>query len=117
MTTIMSSIPSKPEPVVPRSEPVLAAQSVYAPDELPIEHPSRLIEKSPYFISWLGAAYCGDSLEMLRALPSESVNLVVTSPPYALHFKKEYGNEQKDKYVEWFFAVCKGDSASPGERW
>ena len=107
MTTIMSSIPSKPEPVVPRSEPVLAAKGVYAPDDLPLEHPSRLIEKSPYFISRIGAAYCGDSLEMLRALPSESVNLVVTSPPYALHFKKAYGNEHKDRYVEWFLPFAK----------
>jgi site-specific DNA-methyltransferase (cytosine-N4-specific) len=39
---------------------------------------------------------------MLRQLPSGSVNLVVTSPPYALHFKKAYGNETKDRYVEWF---------------
>jgi DNA modification methylase len=35
-------------------------------------------------------------------LPSRSLNLVVTSPPYALHFKKEYGNEHKDRYVDWF---------------
>ena len=28
--------------------------------------------------------------------------MVVTSPPYALHFKKEYGNEHKDNYIEWF---------------
>ena len=26
----------------------------------------------------------------------------MTSPPYALHFKKEYGNVDKAKYVEWF---------------
>jgi len=25
----------------------------------------------------------------------------VTPPPYALHFKKEYGNVDKDGYVEW----------------
>jgi DNA modification methylase len=28
--------------------------------------------------------------------------LVITSPPYALHFKKEYGNANKTEYVEWF---------------
>src|SRR5207248_5592084 len=49
----------------------------------------------------LGAAYLGDSLEVLGALPTESVDLVVTSPPYALHFKKEYGNVSKDEYVAW----------------
>ena len=26
----------------------------------------------------------------------------MTSPPYALHFKKEYGNVAKEAYVEWF---------------
>jgi len=39
---------------------------------------------------------------MLRELPSSSVNLIVTSPPYALHFKKAYDNENKDRYVQWF---------------
>jgi site-specific DNA-methyltransferase (cytosine-N4-specific) len=43
----------------------------------------------------------GDSLDLLRQLPDQSVDLVVTSPPYALHFKKEYGNVAKDKYVTW----------------
>ncbi|MGH8587824.1 MAG: DNA-methyltransferase, partial [Gammaproteobacteria bacterium] len=38
----------------------------------------------------------------LEALPDSSVALVVTSPPYALHFKKEYGNVEKSSYVEWF---------------
>jgi site-specific DNA-methyltransferase (cytosine-N4-specific) len=35
-------------------------------------------------------------------LPTGKVNLVGTSPPYALHFKKEYGNKSKKEYVEWF---------------
>ncbi|MEJ7696064.1 MAG: DNA methyltransferase [Candidatus Limnocylindrales bacterium] len=34
-------------------------------------------------------------------------NLVVTSPPYALEFKKEYGNEPQGKYVEWFLPFAK----------
>jgi site-specific DNA-methyltransferase (cytosine-N4-specific) len=44
---------------------------------------------------------------MLKALPTASVNLVVTSPPYALHFKKAYGNEHKDRYVNWFLPFAK----------
>jgi len=71
------------------------------------DHPSRLIEKEPYFASKFGAAYLGDSLELLRGLPTGSLNLVVTSPPYALHFKKEYGNEHKDRYVEWFLPFAR----------
>lgn len=50
----------------------------------------------------LGKAYCADSLQLMRSLPSGSVDLVLTSPPYALHFKKEYGNANQSDYVEWF---------------
>lgn len=78
-----------------------------APEESAPDHPARFIRKEPYFASRLGAAYCGDSIEMLHALPASSVNLVVTSPPYALHFKKEYGNEHKDRYIEWFLPFAK----------
>ena len=55
----------------------------------------------PCYSTALGAAYATDSLGLLRALPSQSVKLVVTSPPYALHFKKEYGNVEKGDYVDW----------------
>src|SRR5690349_6094028 len=57
---------------------------------------------APYFSTPLGDAYHADSLEVLGALPAGSVNAVVTSPPYALHFKKEYGNADKHDYVHWF---------------
>jgi len=46
--------------------------------------------------------YCADSLEFMRGLGAESVDLVVTSPPYALHFKKEYGNIDQEGYIDWF---------------
>ena len=49
-----------------------------------------------------GAAYEGDSLELLTALPDESVQAIITSPPFALKHKKRYGNPTEDKYVEWF---------------
>jgi len=32
---------------------------------------------------------------------------VLTSPPYALHFKKAYGNVDKDAYVEWFLTFAR----------
>ncbi len=57
---------------------------------------------APYYSTELGEAYLADSLALLKALPPASVNTVVTSPPYALHFKKEYGNAEKTDYVEWF---------------
>ena len=46
--------------------------------------------------------YQGDSVALMSRMPAASVNLAVTSPPYALHFKKEYGNVDKSAYVEWF---------------
>ncbi|MBM3473904.1 MAG: site-specific DNA-methyltransferase [Armatimonadetes bacterium] len=47
-------------------------------------------------------AYHGDALEVLRGLPDASVNLVVTSPPFALRRKKAYGNVSPDQYKGWF---------------
>lgn len=49
-----------------------------------------------------GRAFVGDSLEILRALKDSSVDLVMTSPPYALQRKKSYGNVDTDAYIEWF---------------
>ncbi|MDI6738571.1 MAG: site-specific DNA-methyltransferase [Nanoarchaeota archaeon] len=49
-----------------------------------------------------GKALIGDSLELLPALQDESVNLIMTSPPFGLVRKKEYGNVPADEYVEWF---------------
>jgi DNA modification methylase len=57
---------------------------------------------TPLYKTKLGKAYCGDSLEVMRSLRNGIIDLVVTSPPYALHFKKEYGNADQAKYVEWF---------------
>ena len=45
---------------------------------------------------------CGDAAELLRALPAESVQLVVTSPPYADQRRNTYGGIHPDEYVEWF---------------
>lgn len=48
-----------------------------------------------------GEAWCGNSLDLLRALPDASVNLVITSPPFALQRKKEYGNRDQHEYIDW----------------
>jgi DNA modification methylase len=60
-----------------------------------------LLDNTPIFKTDLGQLHCADSLEILRNLPNDSVDLVVTSPPYALHFKKEYGNANQSDYVDW----------------
>ena len=56
---------------------------------------------SPAYFSHWGEAYCGDSRELLAQFPDDSINLVVTSPPFALQRKKEYGNREQDEYIEW----------------
>ncbi len=56
----------------------------------------------PYYSTHAGHAYLGDSLAIMQELPDSSVNLAMTSPPFALTFKKEYGNQHQDDYVQWF---------------
>ncbi|MBI5855988.1 MAG: site-specific DNA-methyltransferase [Nitrospirae bacterium] len=62
---------------------------------------------TPLYSTKGGHAYLGDSLSIMRKLPPESVNLILTSPPYALHFKKEYGNKSQAEYVPWFMEFAK----------
>lgn len=51
----------------------------------------------------LGTAWLGDAVEALPVVcDPESVDLIVTSPPFALLNKKDYGNESQDDYVRWF---------------
>jgi site-specific DNA-methyltransferase (adenine-specific)/site-specific DNA-methyltransferase (cytosine-N4-specific) len=49
--------------------------------------------------------YLGDSKELLKLLPDNSVDLVVTSPPYADQRRNTYGGIRHDKYVEWFLPI------------
>lgn len=51
-----------------------------------------------------GEMYCGDSSEVLPALIERGVRakLIMTSPPFALIKKKEYGNHDADEYIDWF---------------
>lgn len=64
--------------------------------------------RDPYYTTSHGEAYLGDSLELLDELENElgpedeGIDLVVTSPPFALQREKEYGNEGTDDYNEWF---------------
>ncbi|MCL1804360.1 MAG: site-specific DNA-methyltransferase [Eubacteriaceae bacterium] len=48
-----------------------------------------------------GTCLCGDSLELLESFHDDSINLVMTSPPFALQRKKTYGNEDQEQYVDW----------------
>jgi DNA modification methylase len=56
----------------------------------------------PLYTTPLGEAYAGDALGLLRQPPAESIDLVLTSPPFALVRKKAYGNEDAEHYADWF---------------
>ncbi|MFN5855453.1 MAG: DNA-methyltransferase, partial [Pseudanabaenaceae cyanobacterium] len=47
----------------------------------------------------------GDCLEVLKQLPNNSVNLIMTSPPYADSRRSTYGGVHPDQYVEWFLPI------------
>jgi DNA modification methylase len=53
-----------------------------------------------YTTPW-GQAYVGDSLDLLPLLPPDSLDLLLTSPPFPLQRQKEYGNHTKDTYINW----------------
>lgn len=50
----------------------------------------------------LGQAIIGDSRDLLASLPDNSIDLVITSPPFALEGrKKAYGNLEGSEYIDW----------------
>ncbi len=46
--------------------------------------------------------FYGDCLDVMKNLDNESVDLIVTSPPYADARKHTYGGISPDFYVDWF---------------
>jgi len=48
----------------------------------------------------------GDCLDVLKTMEGDSVDLVVTSPPYADQRSSTYGGISADKYVEWFLPIA-----------
>lgn len=55
----------------------------------------------PAYQTGRGAAFHGDALELLPHLPDDGVDLVMTSPPFALLREKAYGNRAQTEYVDW----------------
>lgn len=65
------------------------------------------LKRKPYYQTKFGCAYYADSLELMREMPDSSVKLVVTSPPFALKRKKEYGNVDTPDYLEWILPFAR----------
>jgi DNA modification methylase len=75
--------------------------------ELPLsfgrsDHENLLPGLTYFYKTDYGLTYLADSIDVLRALPDGSINLVVTSPPFGRHFKKEYGKADKAECVQSF---------------
>ena len=49
--------------------------------------------------------YLGDALEILQTIEKESIDLIVTSPPYADSRTNTYGGIKPDEYNEWFLPI------------
>ena len=63
--------------------------------------------QAPAYATARGEAWVGDSRRLLKKIHDESIDLVVTSPPYGLLKQKEYGNEDQNDYVKWFRPFAK----------
>lgn len=47
----------------------------------------------------------GDALAVLGTLETNSIDLIITSPPYADQRKSTYGGTHPDHYVKWFLPI------------
>lgn len=70
------------------------------------KQPEKIERDAAFFRTDLGRFVVADCLEILRKLPPNSVDLVITSPPY--DGQSKYGNGEKyerDWYQEFFLSV------------
>jgi len=75
------------------------------------------LPERPAYTTALGQAWCADSLEWLPSLDDNSIDLAITSPPFALLRQKAYGNKIETEYVDWllgFVAALRPKLADTG---
>ena len=64
----------------------------------------KVIKRTPF-----GQIMHGDSLGLLhKGLQPKSVDLIMTSPPFGLVRQKTYGNEEADRYLDWYRPFAEG---------
>lgn len=66
-----------------------------------------LLKSDPFYVTKFGQAYYGDSFNLMKEIPPSSIDLIMTSPPFALTTKKSYDNVEAEKYVDWFLPFAK----------
>jgi DNA modification methylase len=62
----------------------------------PTLRPEDVVYRTRY-----GVQAAADSRRILAVLPGNSVDLIITSPPFALLRQKSYGNQDQEPYVAW----------------
>jgi len=67
-----------------------------------VELPLNFHIQSMHNVAKTVTLHCGDSVEILKKLPASTVDLIVTSPPYADQRMSTYGGIHPDRYVQWF---------------
>ena len=83
------------------------AESADKSAKIAAAYPAKLIR--PFYKTKLGAIFHGNSLSYLfHTAPSKSIDLIMTSPPFGLVRKKTYGNEDADRYCDWFRPFAEG---------
>ena len=65
------------------------------------------MRSKPLYCTKQGRAFVGDALALLGELPDQSIDLVMTSPPFALRRQKSYGNVEETEYVTWIVPFSK----------
>lgn len=65
------------------------------------------INIKPYCKTNLGKSFLIDSLKLMEQIHDNSIDLILTSPPFALTSQKEYGNKSSDEYIDWFLNFSK----------
>jgi DNA modification methylase len=86
---------------------VAAASQVATPADHKSLYPKKLIRS--FHKTNLGEMVWGDSRAYLfNSAKPNSVDLIMTSPPFGLVRKKSYGNEDADAYCNWFRPFAEG---------
>ena len=85
-------------------------QDLWTEECAPLAHaPTRIINFSGKLdgTEYRNAIICGDCLEVMRAMPAGSVNLVITSPPYNLLNSTGNGLKKNTRTGKWVNAAIK----------
>jgi len=65
------------------------------------------VEDNDNVTFWTGKVHVGDCLDVMKTFPDHSIDLIVTSPPYADARKNTYGGIAPGDYVSWF--ACRAE--------